>query len=89
MRAGILTGAGTQPTLTGPAEAACAVGAVSRGRADAPVAEQRARTDADRRDPQVDSRLTSSVGRITAAGSSPPIWASSTRTISLLIRSHG
>lgn len=34
-------------------------------------------------------RRTSSVGRISAAGSSPPIWASSTRTISELIRSHG
>ena len=39
--------------------------------------------------PYVDSRFTSSVGRITAAGSSPPIWASSTRTISVLMRSHG
>ncbi len=39
------------------------------------------------RPPHVDSRFTSSVGRITAAGSSPPICASSTRTISELIRS--
>ncbi|GGQ90408.1 hypothetical protein GCM10010216_61140 [Streptomyces flaveolus] len=31
-------------------------------------------------------RLTSSAGRITAAGSSPPIWAGSPRTISALIR---
>lgn len=38
---------------------------------------------------QADSRRTDSVGRIAAAASSPPVCASSTRTISLLIRSRG
>ena len=38
---------------------------------------------------QVLPRRTSSVGRITADGSSPEIAASSSRTISLLIRCHG
>ncbi len=55
-----------------------------------PLARQRTRSAKPRpvgRRRHVDSLRTSSVGRITAAGSSPPSWASSTRTISALMRS--
>ncbi|MFF2820365.1 hypothetical protein ACFVT9_33165 [Kitasatospora cineracea] len=45
---GVFTGPATVPLLTGPAEGACSTGAVTRGRTDGWIAEQRARAGTDR-----------------------------------------
>ncbi|QNS02647.1 methyltransferase domain-containing protein [Streptomyces xanthii] len=48
VRTGVFTGPTMLPLLTGLAEGACSAGAVTRGQADAWIAEQRARAEADR-----------------------------------------